>query len=345
MKVNIILVLTPFHVSQLKRLENEIIGSEDRNVIFYGNTVSQEIIDLSHSFEVYEVPKIEFNLAEVLKDPYRIIEYRKRINELKSFFDKVLSFDNAETRLILFSYHGVVPQVLAQQMKAYKPEIIEIEEGLAHYYDYRIKDHLLSVLYRIVTPFLIGMKLKYRGDTGRNSDSDILYIRFPEFLKKKLKKIEYRQIPRNTSKSSLSTESQGKVLIFTSPFSEYKQLSLAKEETIIKSIIEGIHSVDIGVVVKMHPKESSNKYMHLSEHVTYLPSNILGESVNYFQYKKIIHFGSSIILDILDSGYPSNNLITVEGASFSKNLHHIFRSTHLLKYDRNFIKNFENAIN
>lgn len=346
-KVNIILLLTPFHITQLNKVKNEIITSSDTNIIFFKEKfVNIELLLLENTIPK-NVPADSFYFYEILKNPFKIFHYRRIIGHLKSYFKNELSELKglAECNLIVFSFHGILPQVLRSELKLYDPTIIEIEEGLSYYYRYTWIDKLFSFLYAVFTPALLNYKLEYRGNLGKNKGTKILYARFPELLPNKISRIEYRKIKSYKSQHRTKHGISRKILILTSPFSEYKLLSSKKEHKILTKILRIAKLEGYRIYVKCHPSENSQKYTSILNDVIILDHKTAAERINYFEYNKIIHFGSSVIIDLFERNFDKKNIISIKLVSFSNNLKLFLNQTYTIKFNKDFDDSLRKALN
>jgi len=346
-KINIVLLLTPFHLIQFKKVKNEIIDPSDVTIIFYNNKSVNIDKTIQHNHRIRNAPFVTFNFYEILYNPLKIFHYRKTIRKLKIFFrDELTELKDIDTcSLIVFSFHGILPQVLRDEMKYYNPTIIEIEEGLSYYYQYNWQDKILSFLYAFITPILLNFKLEYRGNIGKNKSTKILYARFPELLPNKIPGIEYKKI--KSAHSSVKTEKSvnKEILIFTSPFSEYKLLPVETERKVLRKIIYIAKMEGYKIYIKCHPSEDENKYEDIFEGAIVLDHKMEAEKINYFDYNKIIHFGSSVIIDLFEKNFPKKNIISIKLVSFSNNLKVFLNPTHAIEYNKNFNNSLRKVLN
>jgi len=337
-KTNVILILTPFHIVQFNKVKNEIIDHSDFNIIFHNKKSGNFDEEIKRNAEFNLLPDIEFNFFEILYNPIKIFHYRSVIRQLRKYFIKHLSQlqRTKSSSLIVFSFHGIVPQILRTETQKFNPTIYEIEEGLSYYYKYSWLDKLLSVLYDIFTPLLLNYKLDYRGNPGRNKTTHIVYARFPDLLPDKNKSITYKKI--RTPKPSLynSEENDKRILIFTSPFSEYKLLSIEKERDVLRKILNITRDMEYITHIKFHPRENKSKYTDILKDEILLEQSIDAEKIDYHKYNKIIHFGSSVILDLFEKEFLRKHIISIKIARFSNNIKSFLNQTYCIDYNKDF---------
>ncbi len=108
----------------------------------------------------------------------------------------------------------------------------------------------------------------------------------------------------------------GKVLLATSVLSEDGYISEYEEYKVYMLVVDILYHSNYKIYIKQHPRELKRKINHNS--VKYLPNNIIFEDINYAEYDYIINFKSSIVIDAVLNGYPSNRIITI-GKVKSKN--------------------------
>lgn len=345
-KTNVILFLTPFHIVQFNKVKNEITDTSDFNIIFHNKKSGNFDEEIRKNTEFNLLPDIEFNFYEILYNPIKIFHYRTVIKQLRKYFITHLSQlqKSKSSSLIVFSFHGIVPQILRTEIQKFNPTIYEIEEGLSYYYKYSWLDKLLSRMYDILTPLLLNYKLDYRGNLGRNKTTHIVYARFPELLPNKNKSITYKKI--RTSKPSLHSldENDKNVLIFTSPFSEYKLLPVEKERDVLRKILNITRDMEYITHIKFHPREIKSKYKDILKDEISLEQSIDAEKINYHKYNKIIHFGSSVILDLFEKEFQRKHIISIKIARFSRNIKSFLDQTYSIDYNKDFKYSLRKAL-
>ncbi|MFY0626330.1 MAG: hypothetical protein JXR07_08555 [Reichenbachiella sp.] len=331
-KTFVILALTPFHLHQLNVIKGSLGINENNSVIMYGNTVTNQNLELKKYHTIIPVPKLSVSFQDVLLNPFSIWRVRKEIKNTRLFFEKDLKlFLKKSVNLVVFSFHGILPQLLQLELKYKTDQLIEIEEGLAFYYSFNIKDQIMAFLYPIISSLFLGFKCNYRGLTGRNPHVTKVYARFPDLLPKKFNHIEYQKI-KNKRDFHANTGGSNKVLIFTSPYSEYRMVDKEIELSTIKEAIRICQKYS-KIDIKTHPKESKDKYGTKNKAINFLDSNEVGEEIDFFKYSFIIHFGSSIILDLISANYPSNRIIMIDYAKVRRQFPNIFNKHHLIQFN------------
>jgi hypothetical protein len=105
---------------------------------------------------------------------------------------------------------------------------------------------------------------------------------------------------------------KGTVLFFSFPEQDL-QYDSQKKIALHLSIAQYLQKHGRKLIIKPHPRENVT---YLQQNLTHsnieiLDEQQLGEELHYFDYEFIINVFSSVILDIIDSTYPKNNLLTL----------------------------------
>jgi len=188
-----------------------------------------------------------------------------------------------------------------------------VDEGIGFYVNKNIKDELLSLTYRLLTPVFFGSKLYYIKRLGVYPKIDTIYLRTPELLKNKNNKISYIQFSLNNQIEESLEIPKGNVLLFSFPDQNY-QIQKGLKNKIIKEIAYYLNENGKKLIIKPHPRENLNElkaFLSNINNIQILDNNFSGEELDYFDYEIIVNFFSSIILDLIDRKYPNKRIFTI----------------------------------
>lgn len=308
--MQVILIFTPFQLRQLELVKKEHQYSIDPDVIYFANIKEESLKKLvSSRCKLIEVDLGSLRFKEILKSPFEeIYRIRKILKDYKSGF-KNLNLTN-ELDLIIGSEKDLFTQFLIHFIVSSNRslKLTAIEEGLGYYGDLNIKDRYLKLLYKTITPVLLKFKYNYFRVLGTHPKISTVFVRFPNQLSqikgKKYIKIEGKQAKEYFPK--------GEVLLLTSPLYEDKYCRKEEELELIESIVNVIESYGLSISHKAHPRELENKVEKYTLNAENISQEIVAEKIDYSNFKSIINFNSSVIIDIFESEYPMNKVITVE---------------------------------
>ena len=317
MKRDICIVLTPFQLDQLKRVAEQFKLGLKKPLIFHAGIIPpDDILSLFGQLnpELVALPAEEISLNRLLRNPFKEIPlHRKMIKRLKSFVssnrNSVLECD----RLFIGTEKDIFTQLLLSNLKRNQTafELHAIEEGTGFYSVQSAKDRLLKMIYPVLSPLLFGAALDYFRTLGTHPRIEVVYARFPDELPYKSANTTYLLI-RPEQRENQHNPGK-KWLVFTSPLSEDGHLEQGVEKSFLQELFAVFSSAEISVDVKAHPREGLKKYESFAgENIVVLPANQSGENIDYFDYGNILHFGSSLILDIFQSGYPLEHVTTLD---------------------------------
>jgi len=256
-----------------------------------------------------------FSFQDIKEQPFKYFSiYRKRISNMRRFIYKELSQFSIGTELSIFigTEKDNFTQIFLNQVykiKKTRIKLIAVEEGSGFYRSEKFKDKLKQIFYRLFTPVLFNEKLEYHRQLGTDNRINEIYARLPELIPqhKNSHKIKYHRYnlgrPPDSGKAIV-----GGILIFSFPNKNYPITDIQKRE-ILEDLIKSL-SQGQPVYIKPHPREDLNVISSL-ENVVVLDKNYSGEEIEYFDYSRIINFSSSIVIDLLSSGYPSGRIYTI----------------------------------
>lgn len=327
----IFIALTPFHVKSFRAKYGEEFSHE--NVLILHDVFVKEDSLKELKGEVMPLPNIEFRIYDFFEKPFKSISvYRKRIKEIRRFSQNLLnsrSFSKKKITINIASDRDIFTQVflnvLYKKFNDRKLVLNAFDEGSGFYDNKQFFDKIKYILFPILSPIFFGEKLNFNKPMGRDKRIDEIFCRFPEFISKnnhsKYTKLDVRE---NRSTGTYNPKSR-KTLVFGFPLKD-RNIPLSDKK---KWLVNLYNKLDVDqFVLKLHPREEIFDIPEINLEI--LPSDFPLEQLNYFDYKYIVNFSSSIIMDLLASDFPRDKIITVSfGAKF--NIASFYESTRLIK--------------
>lgn len=309
----IFIVITPFHKLVLTQLFPKLINSNNTLVLISDFVKKDELF-----CEMVPLKKYEFSRSKLFREPFKYLNKTKKdIVEAKEDINLIKKNHNLSKDLEIFigTDKDVFTQLLLNDL--YKcsrvKKLTVVDEGIGFYVNKSMKDELLSLTYKLLTPIFFRSKLYYIKRLGVYPKIDVIYLRTPELLKSKNNKISYIQFNLNNKIKESSEIPKGKVLLFSFPDQNYN-IQKGHKYKIIKEIAFHLNENDRKLIIKPHPRENVNElkaYLSNINNIQILDNNFSGEELDYFDYELIVNFFSSIILDILDRKYPNKRIFTI----------------------------------
>lgn len=325
----IFIALTPFHIKSFNakymnsfNQENVLILYESYLETEFGNEIKGRIIPL---------PGLNFRIYDFFETPITSVnKYRHQIGEIRNFCNRILDkvdFSNAIT-INIGSDRDITTQVFLNCIyKRYPKKDIRLnafDEGSGFYDTKKFFDKIKAILFPILSPMMFGEKLYFNKPMGQDIRIDEVFCRFPQYITKnghsRYTKLDVRE---NLNRGEYNSNSK-KALVFSFPLKDLN-ISLSSKQKWLFSIF---NELDVETfVIKLHPREE--KFDMTSIPVEFLSNKFPIQNLNYFDYKYIINFSSSIVMDLLASGYPPDKIITI---SFGKkfNISHLYEQTYIL---------------
>lgn len=311
-KNGILIILTPFHLHQYLIVMKQYGLPNSSLIIFHLNTISRESIKrkLGSDLSFYLIPNGEISYSKFIKNP--ISTYKHLYALFKNYeksIENISSLIQYKLDLYIGSDKDLFTQILVQKLKTQFITIHAFDEGSSFYIDTSVVDRMKGVLFNLSSKFLWGYNFKYIRTMGSSNWINIIYARMPSLIKNKRAKT----LKISNKKGTPNTKCQSdKILFISSPLSEYnlikKDIELKKYNQIIS-----FFSKSQDVEIKLHPKESINKFnstINGNANVSIVGKNNIAENINFFNYNKIINFGSSVVIDILSINYPPKDILT-----------------------------------
>mgnify|MGYP001800877011 CR=1 FL=1 len=306
----VVFVLTPFHIKSIVDLFPELLYSKS-TLVFKANYL--EISDMNCHFISFD--NNEFSRKELLRNPIKgLKETRNNLNRVDSFLRENLEPFNLanNVQVYLGNDKDIYTQRFIQLHKKRIENLIAIDEGLGFYVKEDFKDRLFKVLYPVLTTLFFSKKIHFIKRLGTHPLVNKIFLRDIELLKEKNPEIQYLEYSKGNTRKIGKIKS-GKVLIYSFPEQDLA-ISKARKGVVYADIINSCLGRGLEVIIKPHPREDIEEMIDMfdkKEGVTFLPKEVLGESVLYEEYELIISFFSSIILDLINRGYPKERILTI----------------------------------
>lgn len=304
----VIIILTPFHKKAILHLFPELF-TRQKTLILHSSILNVDEL-ICHKQELTD---FNFSRKKIFKSPVQYLKpFQKKVFTIKEEI-KVLkgTYDfSKHLNLYFFSDKDVFSQILLQKLNF--NHIVAIDEGLGYYVLLTLKDHIIAFLYRILTPVLFGQRLYYIKRMGTIPQIDEVYLRKIDLLPSSKKGIIYKEFHIKSAQKQRDIRS-GSVLFFSFPEQDFLY-NPEKKLQLQRNIADYLKKNNRKLVIKPHPRENVSflrSGLADKENVVILEGNRLGEELDYFKYEFIINIFSSIILDIIDSLYPIERLITL----------------------------------
>ncbi|WP_027076560.1 polysialyltransferase family glycosyltransferase [Maribacter antarcticus] len=307
---NIIIVLTPFQKDTMERLFENLFKQKS-TLIYHSEHTSFK----TYNSEILTINNFKFSKNRLLNYKYyleckkAIAIIRKEINGLEakySFHEKLNMYIGSEKDI--FTQMFLQTPFINSKLN----DLIAIEEGLGYYkYKSNWKITLTKYVYQCLTPLLFKEKLKYIYTLGLYPRINKVYARLPQMLPIKRENVEYLSIDATKRKVTKKYNAHSnKILIFSLPNQDY-DLNEEEKFRIFSKLINSF--VGKAIIIKPHPRENALLFDRFSNNkdVQILRKDEIGESIDYFEFEKIFNFSSSVIIDILTTGYPKKAVHTI----------------------------------
>lgn len=312
---NWVIVLNPLQLKNtLTILENREI-----DIVYYTENIDlSEIGIILPQSKLIKIPANIFKKDDIFKAPWKtLIHYRKVINHFLEIVEKYLSFLDRKANVYCGSDKNVYVQALTLKLreKGKLSSLISVDEGAGHYCKEKPNGPAKEFLYKLLSKILLGIPYDYVDVMGTWKHVSEIWVRWPEKLGYRAKGKKYFKIPSQSNYKIVNKKLNSKnVLILSSPLAMDKFVSIEKEYKILHTIIKNLKNKDCFITIKPHPRDELHKFEKLSNEfqINILNSAEIAENLDYWDYGLVINFGSSVILDMLNVGYPSNRIITLD---------------------------------
>lgn len=306
----VFIVLTPFHLkSFLKKYGSEI---KNENVLILKEAYLRIEKMEDYNSSIITIPEKKFRIYDFFETPIKsLIDYKKQILEIRLFCVSLIEKINFNREMVINigSDRDIFTQIFLNtiyQKLDLKIQLYAFDEGLGFYDNKGFLDKIKSFLFPIFSPILFGEKLYFNKPMGQDKRINEIFCRFPEFISKngfsKYTKLEVRENENKGIYNSIST----KALVFSFPLKD-RDIPLSDKVRWLTAIYNTLEVNKFEI--KLHPREEIFQLPDVP--TVFFDGQSLVEDINYFDYKYIINFNSSIVMDLLSSGYPAEKIITV----------------------------------
>lgn len=327
----IYIALTPFHYRSFKVKFGPSIN-ERNALLFKESIVKLEAEELKHA-NVINIPSVDFRIYDFFENPFKSLRvYRGQIKELRKFCELILdkySFDT-DIEINIGSDRDIFTQVFLNRIyRRFSQKELHLnafDEGVGYYDNKNSFDHIKAVLFPILSPIFFGEKLSFNKPMGSDRRINTVYCRFPELVKRNGFSTYSKLLVRENLNSGEYNPNSNKVLIFSFPLKD-RNISIKNKKQWLTLIFDKYPKVEF--VIKLHPREEEFN-IDGDYPVSFLKGNFPVGKLNYFDYKNIVNFSSSVLMDILASGYPPKYILTV-GFGADLNLKKMYEQTEFIE--------------
>ena len=353
--LKIVILSTPFHCRQLKLIENEMDFINSQVFFIRSNYVDLQLIDQFNTPN-REVFSFDSNKIQIPHQKYynRILnlifnptqEYRRYkdiANECINFVLPIISrIDKATTcELIIFNDRDLLTQLTINEVKKHQPLSIvtAVDEGAGYYAMEGFKESLLKIIYKLFSMLFLGFDYRFIEQYGTHPAISKVYIQYPGSLPKKCINVTYIEIPKIKGTVFLPQWKKPCILIFSTTMSEDNLLSADDEIKFYENLKKIMQDFGYMVIVKPHPREIDTKverYKNMFSEIgkfETLEKTFESESIDFERIDLIVHFGSSIAMHILESGFDPKNMVTIKILNFGVTAH-LFNNTNVVSLKR-----------
>jgi hypothetical protein len=328
----IFIVLTPFHNKAFSALyKKEMLGSDV--LIIKEGYLSDSLWKKSKAL-IIDNPSKQFRVSELRKDFFNALKgYRSEIKNIQNFCDSLFKEHQFSRNVVvnIGSDRDPFTQIFLNRLFDAMPkkqiELMAFDEGIGYYDNSTLVDSIKRVIYPVLSPILLGEKIGFYKPMGRDKRITKVYCRFPEYIANngfsKYEKLDIRENDKEGAYNPLSD----RILIFSFP-SQDLEIPEEQKWKWISSLIEQTDTSE--VFVKLHPREKKPEVTRREQKWTFLDGQFPLEDLNYFDYKYIVNFSSSIVMDIVSSSFPNDKVITID-FGVNLNVSSIYNQTNLIK--------------
>ena len=307
---NIFVLLTPLHLEIIKIISLEHNLNLNNSVVYYNQYVSKDTLTklFGQDSTLINVPEGNISFKEFLIGPIKqLVHLRTLFNKFHNVLSNTLSSE-ASYNLYMGSDKDVFTQLLVTYLQPKGLNTVyAFDEGTGYYKSHKSIDKVLSIIYKWFSKSLFGYKLRYVSVLGDSPWIDVIYARNPSKVSaqgKKVIKINFK------SSIDFSKKKRDKVLIITSPFSEDGVIRANDEIAFYSSVIQKSLQSFSEVDIKCYPREAIEKYQNVTGKIKFLDASAPAETLDFSEYARIINFGSSVILYLIESGYEASQIDT-----------------------------------
>lgn len=339
---NIYVFLTPFHKKQISEILS-LLPAASKEIIFYNEYI--DVKEIKNDFPSASIIPISVGKVNFKKFLLKPLSEGKTLRDLFHSYWKIIDqeLDNDKKyNLIIGQDKDVFIQIIINQLvnRGIKKEIIAVDEGTGFYCrNSMLKYPVMKTFYTLLSPVIFRTKIRYVERYGTHPQIDTVFVRFIDALGSlKARSKRYIQIPISEEQRNFDkVENSDRVLILTSPFSEDNEKTDEQEQLILSSLFSAIPSSK-EIHVKQHPREREEKLMNFRKNnrIKFLNKSEVAETIRFEEYSFIIHFGSSVIMELFLIGYPLDHVVTFNPYSQEISLSYLFEQTIHVKLKKNY---------
>ena len=306
----IFIILTPFQYKAMDLLFSDKIKS--RNCLVICSELCKNKIE---TYNIEIIPYFFLSRYQIFKNPFKeIVNARKKLNILDKFikgFKIKYSYIN-ELEIVLGTDKDNFTQLFLNNFKNIN-KIVAVEEGVGFYRRKSYKDKIIAFFYKKTSRILLGYKINYVACLCIDPRINEIYCRFPKLLPYKNLKVKYHKFKFKNSKFFDTNKERRNILFYSFPEQDGAKVFTFKEE-IYKRVYKRFLLEEEIMYIKPHPRENIfeiEEFIKRHPKVKLLNSKIIGEDINFYTYSKIINYSSSVIMYIMQTGFPKKDIITI----------------------------------
>lgn len=329
------IVITRFQLQSLGEIWNTLDEVDETRVAYASIIPDEEINLIFHNamklrYDIKSLQLIRKDIStrvrEFFANPRNVLlSYRQFIERnktvVKQLFDGV--HPDSKTHIVIFNDRDFLTQSTLVFVKDWRNlTVTAVDEGLGYYVKERLKERFMKVVYSIVTPPVLGFHYRFIERYGTHPMIDEVFLRFPDLVIKNSDRVRYRKIEpiitQNRDKYRCDLEHPA-VLLLSTVLSEENFTSRAEEFEFHQFLAKHLEKCGISLVWRPHPREDINKVKAIDalysnvmkERYAKVSNSIQAEAIEFSDYKLILNFGSTLLLFILQSGFPAEQIVTL----------------------------------
>ncbi len=325
-------LFTPFHKLALDHVFPEWASDDCGKVLFYSEFLHSPVPVDSDIESVLIDSEFTFS-SNFFYNPVRL---NNRIKSIRSFIISTLIKYKISDSLTLVagSDHILFNQIMISVCRDLYTNcrVIIIDEGLGFYTDRKLVDYLKIVFFNLYSFLFLKIRIYFIKPLGTHPRVTDVFLRFPERITVRRKGISYHRFEINYSQEGNFNFKRKfrRILIFSTP---EDFIGLNKKVSVIQEIITRFISYGCQIDIKPHPREVHDFFEYASMSSVHVMSrHLVGEQLNYFEYDYVFNFCSSIVMDIIQLGYPGKKVFTLYTLE-TKKLLYLFKETNFVSIE------------
>lgn len=330
--VNLVYLQTPFQVKVFLEMVGNQILEINKWIVFYEPRVRESVKDFTIVDVIvsYEVNGITLSKTLPFFDQLKYCSIVKKHIKTHDELLHSLLIQYYIGNFIFFSEKAIMTQLIIKNL-ANETTIWSVDEGTGHYATSTVKDTLLKILYRLITPFLLGFSYDYFRVLGTHSKINKLVLRSPDMrqYQSDAEIFSFSQLGIGNSNKHVKLNGKGSksILLVTAPHSEAKRMTVNEEFAMIQNIVIEFNQKGLYVFIKPHPREAPHKYDSIVGNFELLNSDLLFENIDIFSCLFIVNFFSSIVIDLVANGFPPDRILSYSLGNHDGIMHLFLKTT------------------